>query len=256
MRGVTGILCAAALAAGLAAAPALAQEEESDPIEGVNRKIFWFNDKVDVWVLEPVAKGWDFVAPDPVQKGVSNFFYNLRFPIYLVNDVLQGKPIDAGKDVGRFAVNTTVGVLGFMDPATGWGMPRSDEDFGQTLGVWGVPIGPYLVLPILGPSSPRDAAGLAADYAFSVTPFFVDQFILMGARVVDAVNERSRYIEEVRDAKEAAFDYYSFVRNAYYQRRKALVADERGVEGTDTTDLYTIEPAPPDDLYTPEPEEP
>jgi phospholipid-binding lipoprotein MlaA len=244
MRGVRGILCAAALAAGLGAAPALAGDGENDPIEGFNRKIFWFNDKLDVYVLEPVAKGWDFVAPDPVQKGVSNFFYNLRFPVYMMNDLLQGKPIDAGKDIGRFAVNTTVGVLGFMDPATGWGMPRNNEDFGQTLGVWGVPIGPYLVLPIVGPSSPRDAAGLAADYAFSVTPFFVDQFILMGARVVDAVNERSRYIKEVRDVKESAFDYYSFMRNAYFQRRKALVEDSREVQSSDNADLYTLEPEP------------
>jgi phospholipid-binding lipoprotein MlaA len=245
MRGLAGILCALALGAGLGAGPALAGEGENDPIEGFNRKIFWLNDKLDVYVLEPVAKGWEFIAPDPVQKGVSNFFYNVRFPISLVNDVLQGKPIDAGKDVGRFAVNTTVGVLGFMDPATGWGMPRNNEDFGQTLGVWGVPIGPYLVLPIVGPSSPRDAAGIAADYAFSITPFFVDQFILMGARLVDGVNERSRYIKEVQDAKESAFDYYSFIRNAYFQRRKALVEDSREAETTDNADLYTIEPEVP-----------
>lgn len=186
MRGFTGILCTVALAAGLGAAPALAEEGEHDPIEGFNRKIFWFNDKVDVYVLEPVAKGWDFVAPDPVQKGVSNFFYNIRFPIYLINNVLQGKPIDAGKDIGRFAVNTTVGVLGFMDPATGWGMPRDNEDFGQTLGVWGLGAGPYLVVPLLGPSSLRDAPGKLVDaipfVLLGIPPWYVRPVQVADAR--------------------------------------------------------------------------
>lgn len=247
MRRITGILCAAALAAAVATSPARAGEGDHDPIEGFNRKIFWFNDKVDQYALEPVAKGWDFIAPDPVQRGISNFFDNLRFPINTINDVLQGKPIDAGKAVGRFCVNTTVGVLGFLDPASKWGLERHLEDFGQTLGVWGIPTGPYLVLPFLGASSPRDAAGIAADYALSVTPFFIDQFILTGARLVDTVNERSRYIKEVQDAKASAFDYYSFIRNAYFQRRKALVDDSRETpEGESAnTDLYILEPEHP-----------
>jgi phospholipid-binding lipoprotein MlaA len=246
MRRLFGVLGVLALAAGLSA-PASAGENDTnhDPIEGFNRKIFWFNDKVDEYVLEPVAKGWDRVAPDAVQRGVANFFDNLRFPIVLINDTLQGKPIHAGKDIGRFAVNTTAGVLGFMDPASKWNLERHVEDFGQTLGVWGIPTGPYLVLPFLGASSPRDAAGIAGDYAFSITPFFVDQFILIGARVVDTVNERSRYIKEVRDAKEAAFDYYSFIRNAYFQRRQALVEDRRELPEGEAADLYILEPQNP-----------
>jgi phospholipid-binding lipoprotein MlaA len=196
-----------------------------DPIEGVNRKIFWFNDRVDVYLLEPVATGWEFVSPKRVRTSISNFFTNLRFPIVAVNNLLQGKVVDSASDVGRFAVNTTVGVLGFFDPATGFGLEQHVEDFGQTLGVWGVPPGPYLVLPILGPSSPRDTVGLAVDYALSVTPFFVDQYILMGVRVLDAVNERSLVLEEVKDAKEAAIDYYTFMRDAYFQRRASLIND-------------------------------
>ena len=142
-----------------------------------------------------------------------------------MNNLLQGKVVDSASDVGRFAVNTTVGVAGFFDPATRLGLEQHDEDFGQTLGVWGVPPGPYLVLPLLGPSNPRDTAGLCVDYALSVTPFFVDQYILLGVRVLDAVNERSLILEEVKDAKEASLDYYTFMRDAYFQRRASLISD-------------------------------
>lgn len=215
---------------------------EHDPIEGFNRRMFSFNDKVDVWVLEPVARGWDFIAPRRVQTSLSNFFRNLRFPIDTMNDLLQLKPVDAGKDVARFAVNTTVGVLGFFDPATGWGFPASEEDFGQTLAHWGVPSGPYLTLPLLGPSNPRDAGGMAVDYAFAVTPFFVDQFILLGAQVAQTVNERSLILQEVRDLREASFDYYIAVRNAYVQRRRTLVEERDAGAAEERDDLYYPEP--------------
>jgi phospholipid-binding lipoprotein MlaA len=215
--------------------PALAGEEPDDtastsasyrdPLEGMNRKIFWFNDKVDVWVLEPAAKGWKFITPRRARTSVSNFFGNLRFPIIAMNDLLQGKFVDSATDVGRFAVNTTVGVLGFFDPATHFGLEKHNEDFGQTLGVWGLPPGPYLVVPLLGPSNPRDLLGFGVDYAFSVTPFFVDQYVLIGVRALDIVNERALILDEVRDAKDAAIDYYSFVRDAYAQRREALISD-------------------------------
>ncbi len=198
---------------------------EHDPLEGFNRKMFWFNDKVDVYVLAPVASGWEKVSPRCVRTSVSHFFGNLRFPIVAVNDLLQGKLKASASDVGRFGVNTTVGVLGFFDPASHWGLIEHHEDFGQTLGVWGVPPGPYLVLPLLGPSDPRDAAGFAVDYALAVTPFFIEEYILVGARVVDTVNERSFVLKQVEDAKASAFDYYTFVRNAYLQRRRALVRD-------------------------------
>jgi phospholipid-binding lipoprotein MlaA len=222
---------------------------EHDPLENVNRKIFWFNDKVDTYVLVPVATGWDKVLPDRVQHSVSNFFQNLRFPIVAVNDLLQGKPVATAKDVGRFGVNTTVGVLGFFDPASGWGLEKHVEDFGQTLGKWGLPPGPYLVLPLFGPSNFRDATGLGVDYALSVTPFFVDEVYLVGAQAIDTVNERSLVLEQVRNIKESAFDYYVFVRNAYAQRRKALIADQtpEPTPGTNEDDLYypkDLEPLP------------
>jgi phospholipid-binding lipoprotein MlaA len=236
LRFLTVFLAASVLTS--CAARRVPASPDHDPIEGFNRKIFWFNDKVDTYALEPVARGWAWVAPRRVRTSIKNFFDNLRFPIVTVNDLLQAKPKAAGSDVARFAVNTTVGVLGFFDPAAGWGLVKHNEDFGQTLGVWGVPAGPYVVLPLLGPSDLRDALGLGVDYACSVTPFFVDQFILLGANVVDTVDERSLFIQEVRDAKASSFDYYTFLRNAYVQRRNALVMDSEtsGVENEE--ELY------------------
>jgi len=239
MSRPSSLVLALALCAGLGACSARrGTGTEYDPVEGVNRKMFWFNDKVDVYALEPVATGWEKITPRRVRTSVSNFFDNLRFPIVATNDLLQGKVLASGSDVGRFAVNTTVGVLGFFDPASHWGLEKHDEDFGQTLGVWGVPPGPYLVLPLLGPSNPRDAAGLAVDSALSVTPWFVDWWILGAARVFQTVNERSQVLEEVRNIKRTSFDYYGFVRNAYVQRRNAQVQDsaESGVENQD--ELY------------------
>jgi phospholipid-binding lipoprotein MlaA len=197
-----------------------------DPIEPVNRRIFWVNDKFDTYILEPTARGWNWLMPDPVQRSISRFFDNVRFPVVVVNDLLQAKFTAFGSDIGRFAVNTTVGVLGFMDPATGWGLERHDEDFGQTLGVWGVPFGPYLVLPLMGPSNPRDAIGVAADSFASVYPWFVPLYYAIAPIVVETVNTRSLMLGEVREAKRAAVDYYVFVRDAYAQRR------ERQVKGT------------------------
>src|SRR5437879_5361679 len=142
---------------------------ENDPLEGFNRKIFWFNDHLDVYMLEPVAKAWDFVLPRRVETCISNFFWNLHFPIDTLNDALQGKFKHAGSDVGRFLVNTTIGVAGFFDPATSLGLELHWEDFGQTLGWWGVGPGAYLMLPILGPSDLRDEGGRLVPYASTLT---------------------------------------------------------------------------------------
>ena len=232
------LLCVLALTGCAATRGPEPSAAERDPIEGVNRKIFWFNDKVDVYVLEPTAKGWRWATPEFVRTGVGNFFTNLRFPVVTANDLLQGKPKSAFYDFVRFATNTTLGFMGFGDPATAIGLARHDEDFGQTLGVWGVPSGPYLVIPFLGASSVRDASGLAVDTALSVTPFFVDGLILFGARVVDIVNFRSTVIDEVRHAKEASVDYYSFVRDAYFQRRAALISDESTMSRQLQNDIY------------------
>jgi phospholipid-binding lipoprotein MlaA len=209
-----------------------------DPWEPLNRKVFWFNDHLDMYLIEPAAKGWDFVTPKRVQTSLSNFFANLRFPIDTVNNLLQGKVQYAATDVGRFVVNTTVGAAGFFDPAKSFGLLPHPEDFGQTLGVWGLRSGPYLVLPILGPSTLRDGAGILVDYPISITPFFVDWYYLFAARTVELVNFRASVLDAVHQAKEASLDYYSFVRNAYLQRRASAVHDQAPMSMERAEDLY------------------
>jgi phospholipid-binding lipoprotein MlaA len=224
-----------------AAADSSERAADYDPIEKVNRKIFWFNDHADMYVLEPVARAWHWTLPDPVETSLSNFFSNLRFPVVMTNDLLQGKLKPAAVDVSRFMVNTTFGVAGFFDPATGWGLVRHNEDFGQTLGWWGVGPGPYLVLPVFGPSNPRDTGGLVVDYVLSVYPVVVSSWALTAAGAVNAINTRAQILQEVRDAKQASLDYYVFVRNAYYQRRRALVNDQQEDKGhPPTDDLYDL----------------
>ena len=223
-------------------APAAADDAGSgapewDPIEPVNRPIFRFNDTLDEWVLEPVARGWDTIAPDPVEDSIQNFFLNLRFPIVFVNGVLQAKPRSAAISLSRFMANTVFGVVGLFDVATGWGLERQEEDFGQTLGYWGVPPGPYLVSPLLGPSNVRDTVGFIADGYTQVATLFINGFIWMGGGVVNTINTRAQYLDQVERAKEASLDYYGFARNAYMQRRAALVRDEALPEN-EADDLY------------------
>jgi phospholipid-binding lipoprotein MlaA len=209
-----------------------------DPIEPVNRGIFWFNEKVDSYLVEPTARGWDFVAPDPVQQGISNFFTNLRFPIVAVNHLLQGKVEEFFTDVARFQCNTIAGLLGFFDVAARAGLEAADEDFGQTLGYWGVPPGPYLVLPLFGPSSLRDGTGRVVDSFAAVYPWFVPFIYTIGPHTLNLINFRAQLLGEVDEAKRTAVDYYAFVRNAYLQRRRRLVADTVGMTEEEQEQLY------------------
>jgi phospholipid-binding lipoprotein MlaA len=211
-----------------------------DPLEPLNRKIFWFNDTVDVYVLEPAAKGWNFTFDRPTRRAISNFFQNLVFPVDGVNNLLQGKFKSSGIAAGRFLTNTTVGVLGFLDPASDWGMERQRADFGQTLGVWGIRPGPYLVLPFFGPSNVRDTVGLGGDYALGVATYFVPVYYLLGATAVNTVNARSLIVKEVEDIKAASVDYYVFLRNAYFQRRHTAVGGGRREVDYDE-DIYELE---------------
>ena len=213
-------------------------EMDNDPAEPTNRVIFAGNKFVDDHVMQPVARGYEDYVPSPVQNCIHNFVGNLGQPGIAVNDVLQGNFGRSWTTLQRFAINTTVGGAGLFDVATDWNRPGHLADFGQTLGVWGVPGGPYLVLPLLGPSNLRDGAGLCVDYAFSVTPFFVDEYILVSAQVVNAIDQRSLVLDEVREAKRTAFDYYIFVRDAYAQRRNALVEDSQAPNAATTEELY------------------
>jgi phospholipid-binding lipoprotein MlaA len=219
-------------------------EDERDPWEGFNRAMFDFNEGLDRWVLEPVAKGYDFATPDELQRCIRNFFWNLRVPIQSVNGLLQGKPVQGASDVGRFTVNTTIGLAGFLDPATYFGLERHEEDFGQTLGVWGVPNGPYLVIPLLGPSTVRDTGGLTVDAMLTPTWYFLDAAVTVGSRVVDTVNTRAIYLDEVERAREASVDFYSFVRSAYQQRRESLLHDSADATEYDDSLYYPDEIKP------------
>ena len=213
-------------------------DDLNDPWEGMNRGIFWFNEKTDKYFLEPFAKVWDFLLPDIAQRGLRNVADNARFPIIFANNLLQAKPVAAAEDVGRFVVNTTVGLAGLWDPAKHWGLEGNNEDFGQTLGYWGVPTGPYLVLPFLGPSSPRGAVGLAADSAAQVYPYFIPFWVSATITGTNLVNRRSLLIEEIRENRASAFDFYVFVRNAYVSYRRNLVNDEKESTEESTGDLY------------------
>jgi phospholipid-binding lipoprotein MlaA len=230
-------LCRALAFAACIASSAVAAEV-SDPIEPVNRGIFWFNDKADVYVLEPTAKGWDYVLPERVQTAVANFFDNVRFPVVMINNLLQGKVVAASSDVGRFLVNTTIGVLGFFDPASGYGLEQHDEDFGQTLGYWGIPPGPYLVAPLLGPTNVRDGVGRIADTFTAIYPIFAAIQYTIGATAVNTLNYRAQVLDEVREAKAASLDYYVFVRDAYDQRRRTLIRDQPEVSAEAQEELY------------------
>lgn len=209
-----------------------------DPIEPVNRAVFVFNDTLDQWVVDPVASGWRFVLPHRVRLCVSNFFENLLIPVRFANDVLQAKPKVAFQDAGRFVINSWVGIGGLFDPASAGGIPKHTEDFGQTLGYWGVPPGPYLMLPILGPSNPRDALGLAVDSVGAVQSFFLSYYILLAAAAVDRINDRSMNLEEVRAERAAAFDFYAAVRGAYTQYRANQVRDRAPATTQSEEDLY------------------
>lgn len=213
---------------------------EYDPWEGFNRRIFAFNDGLDTWVLEPAAKGWVWITPQPMRTGFSNFFQNLRFPVNFVNNVFQLKLLDASQDVARFVVNTAIGGVGFLDPASDLGLRQSYEDFGQTMARWGTPAGPYFVIPVLGPSTVRDTAGIPVDAAATIYPFFVSAAVTIGPRIIDVVNTRAAFLSEVSEAKEASFDYYVFVRNAFLQRRQALIEDRAEKDTTYDDSLYEI----------------
>lgn len=215
---------------------------DHDPWEGMNRKVFAFNDALDTWALAPVARVWDRAWPDPVQRGFSNFFDNLRFPIVLVNDILQAEPRLAIETIARFQTNTFLGGLGFFDLASDLGVPPHVQDTGLTLGRWGIAPGPYLVLPFFGPSNPRDTGGLAVDFGLAVYPWLISvPGITVGASAIDVVNRRSRVLTLVDDAKAASIDYYTFVRNAYIQRRWREIQRMAPPGSEQEEDLYDAE---------------
>jgi phospholipid-binding lipoprotein MlaA len=209
--------------AGCAHSPA---EEPQDPLEPVNRAVYKFNDTADHYVLRPVAKEYAAVTPQPVRRGVDNFLSNLGYPKTIVNDFLQAKFTRGFSDLGRLLLNTTAGIGGVLDVATETGLPRHDEDFGQTLGYWGVGEGWFLMLPLLGPSTTRDALGVAADMPIA-PPYWLDgdhDWLRFGLQGVSVINMRANLLDTDRILAQQ-LDRYIFIRTAYLQQRRSLVYD-------------------------------
>lgn len=208
--------------AGLMGLPLAGQAATEDPWESVNRPIFHFNDTVDTYALKPLAQGYQAVTPQFLETGVHNVFRNVGDVGNLANNLLQGKAYDAGVDTSRLLLNTTLGVLGFFDVASRMGLQRSDEDFGQTLGVWGVGSGPYLVLPLLGPSSLRDAPSKIPDSFLTPYPYMDHVPSRNVTRGINVVDTRASLLDAERMI---SGDKYIFIRNAYLQNREFRVRD-------------------------------
>jgi len=199
--------------------------DSRDPWEGFNRGVYSFNETVDEALIKPLAKGYKAIVPVPVDRGITNFFSNLGDIGSAINNVLQFKLSRAGSDLGRVVFNTTLGLLGFFDVATNMNLPRYNEDFGQTLGVWGSSPGPYIVLPLMGPSSGRDAIGMVFDWFTDPVSYIEDDTVRVGLRALWTVDRRADLLSASKLVEQAALDPYEFVRNAYLQKRRHEVYD-------------------------------
>ena len=202
------------------------EDEIFDPIEPFNRVIFSFNNAFDKSISEPASKQY-IKLPSPLQTGIRNFLSNLRMPLVFVNQLLQGQGKNASESAGRFLVNSTIGVFGLVDVADKMGLEEKDEDFGQTLATWGVGDGFYLVLPFFGPSNVRDTAGMFLTYTTDpINAYAVSEgeaWVVPLRTAVNAVNHRSKIIDEVNALRNNSIGYYAAVRSAYYQKRKAEI---------------------------------
>jgi phospholipid-binding lipoprotein MlaA len=217
-------LAAALLLGGCATLPPGSKPDPRDRFERANRSVYAFNKALDHAVLRPVARTYVKVTPPPVRRCISNFLGNIDYPITIINDALQGKAHDSLSDVVRFGINTVVGVGGLFDPATHWGFEKHDEDFGQTLGKWGVHAGPYLMLPILGPSTVRDAPAKVIDHFSTPRTYLLNTNADLGFSAAAAVDKRASLLD-TDELIDKAFDPYAFLRNAWLQRREYQVRD-------------------------------
>ena len=196
------------------------EEDNNDPLETPNRLVFAFNEMLDVVVLQPAAATYRFLLPDGVRDSVRNFMRNLRSPVTLLNDVFQGEESRAGTTLKRFAINSTIGIAGLFDVADGMGYSFHEEDFGQTLGTYGVGEGFYLVLPVLGPSSARDGFGRVVDHFTDPLTYLLSRDIRLARFAVEGVDTRSRNIENVEELRRDSVDFYARVRSLYRQTRQ------------------------------------
>ena len=234
-------LAASLLLVGCASAPTA---NPKDPWEPMNRSVASFNDKVDDNVLKPLATGYRNVVPDLIQTGVRNVFNNFADMWSTVNNLLQLKPINTAESLGRVIVNTVFGIYGIFDVATYIKLERHPEDFGQTLGYWGMPNGPYLVLPLFGPSTLRDGASLPVDFAVSPTKLIADIPTRNEVFALRLVSKRAELLKPGNLLEEASIDKYSFTRDAYLQYRRSQIYDGNPPDEEDSNDDPSATPVP------------
>jgi phospholipid-binding lipoprotein MlaA len=219
------LLACAALLLASGCATTGGSNNPKDPWEGYNRSMYEINDTADKYVLKPISQGYDKVTPQFVQQGVNNFFDNLQDLGTGLNNMLQGKFAAGAGDLGRLVVNSTIGILGFWDVATPMGLDKHNEDFGQTLGWWGVPSGPYFIIPLFGPSTARDAPARYIDPSFAYNRNIGDVASRNSLYGLDIVRSRTNLLKAEKVLDEAALDKYSFTRDAWLQRRRNMVYD-------------------------------
>jgi len=233
------------------AAPAV---HDPDPWEKANRGIFWFNETADIYVILPVAKAWRFVFPRPVRSAIRNVSDLSRMSVVLANNMLQLQPRKANDDVFRIVINASFGIGGLIDVATMVDVPEHDEDFGQTLGFWGTPPGPYVMLPIFGPANVRDGFGRAVDAFGTLYSYWLPlRWLSVIVNAAELLNLRARYIEEIDENRRESFDYYVFLRDAYLQNRRTKVDRSIWLGARDDTeadeDFYFMDDDDYDDEY-------
>jgi phospholipid-binding lipoprotein MlaA len=245
-RAALAVICTAALSACVTLPPN-SQRSPQDPWESFNRGVYKFNDALDRAVAKPLAQGYVKVVPAPIRIGVTNFFSNLETPTVLFNDALQGKFLAAANDLGRFLINSTLGLAGILDPATPAGLAHNDEDFGQTLGKWGVHAGPFIELPLLGPSDLRDGPARVVDTFTNPRQYIKNNYIKYGLYLPDLLDRRARLLS-LDDTLKNTFDPYAFIRDAYLQRRAYLVSD-----GKANPDDALVDPGADDAAPAPSP---
>ena len=236
---VAGLALAASMLAGCAT---VQNPTKEDPLEGFNRTIFTFNDTVDKYAVKPVAKGYVFITPQPVRDSVTNFFSNIGDVYIAANNLMQLKIADGVSDIMRIVINTVFGVGGLFDVATLAKLPKHDNDFGLTLGHYGVPAGPYLVLPLFGPSTVRDGVGIVGNYFINPLTYVKPDSLSWALYGVNLINTRANLLNASDVLEGAALDKYSFVRNAYLQRRRYLLSE--GSASTGLPDYGNEAPLP------------
>ena len=250
-RAALGIVCLLSVSACVTLPPNSPRSPQ-DPWESWNRGVYRVNDKLDRAIAKPVARTYVRIVPQPIRTGVTNFFDNLDTPTVMINDALQGKFLAAGNDLGRFLLNSTVGLGGLLDPATSAGMAKNNEDFGQTLGHWGVHPGPFVELPVLGPSDLRDAPSKVVDSYTNPRQYIHNSYVKYGLWLPALVDTRARLLP-LDETLKNVYDPYAFIRDAYLQRRAYLVSDGKVTEeeplvdpGEDTPGSdNAASPAPP-----------